>query len=53
MTVLGQHHLTERLMAVEIIAQQGQRTGWEAAGVALQPPLGRPQLTILFFVRNG
>ena len=40
--------LTERLMTVEIIAQQGQRAGGEAAGVPLQPALSRPQLTILF-----
>ena len=45
--VLRQDQLAERLMAVEIIPQQGHAACREGFGVALEPALGHPQLTIL------
>lgn len=49
MTVLRQEQLAERLMAIQIVTQQGQGAGRKAVGVPPEPPFGSPQLTILLF----
>ena len=47
-TVLGQEVFTKRLVAVQIVAQQGQLTGGTLAGVTAHPACGGRQFTVLF-----